>query len=686
MKRIKDVPFSPFFLKRIKDVPFFAGERIDFLRDEIRRHNRLYYTENSPEISDGEYDDLYAELKKLEEENPSLVSADSPTQKVGGSALPSFKSVTHKTPMLSLENTYSGEDIRTWLERNRKLAGGRPMNFVVEPKIDGIGISLTYEKGKLALAATRGDGLKGDDVTENIKTLKSVPQKLTGDFPAYLEVRGEVYMSRSAFSALNGERSREGEALFANPRNAAAGTMKLLDSSRAAKRNLDCFLYQAGVIDPPAKISTHGEMLEYFKTLGLRVNPDIRRFDSADGMLEFFEEFNLKRQSLDYDVDGMVIKINEMELYDILGHTLKAPRWACAYKFPAQVASSVLESVDMQVGRTGVVTPVANLKPVKLGGVVIKRATLHNFDELRRLGIKIGDSVWIERRGDVIPKVTGVIVSKRAGNEKDIIEPDACPACGSPLHKDEENVRVVCTNSFCPAQLERGIEHFASRKAMDIEGLGGKVVKSLLENSLIKDVSDIYALAKEDLLKLPLFQEKKAAALLEGIDKSRHRSLSKFLFAMGIPFAGEKVCRLVSRHFGSLEKIMAAPESAFEEIEGLGGVRAKAIADYFALDGTKKILVKMKKRRVRPEADSAPVSDKLAGKTFVFTGKIPMPREKAQEIVLSLGGKASGAVSEKTDFVVAGEKSGDKYKKALKLGVTVLDFEQFLEMTKEKTG
>ncbi|MBU2528654.1 NAD-dependent DNA ligase LigA [bacterium] len=662
-----------------------AAERINFLKAEIRRHNRLYYTENSPEISDGEYDALYSELKKLEEENPSLVSSDSPTRKVGGGPLPSFRSIVHKTPMLSLENTYSGDDIKTWIERNRRLVSGTRVTFVVEPKIDGIGISLTYEKGKLALAATRGDGVKGEDVTDNVKTLKSVPLVLSGNFPEYLEVRGEVYMSRGAFSALNAERARSGEALFANPRNAAAGTMKLLDPSRAAKRKLDCFLYQAGVIEPPTKIKTHSEMLEYFKTLGMRVNPNIRQFDSVDGMLEFFEEFNLKRQSLDYDADGMVIKINEMELYGVLGHTLKAPRWACAYKFPAQQASSVLESVDMQVGRTGVVTPVANLKAVKLGGVVIKRATLHNFDEVRRLGLKVGDSVWIERRGDVIPKVTGVIVSKRVGNEKDIIEPDVCPACGSPLYKDEENVRIVCTNSFCPAQLERGIAHFASRKAMDIDGLGEKVVKSLLENSMIKDVSDIYALGKKELLELPLFKEKKAAALLEGIEKSRHRPLSKFLFAMGIPFAGEKVCRVVSRHFGSLEKIMDAPESAFEEIEGLGDVRAKAIAGYLALPGTKAILVKMKKRGVLPAPDSAPVSDKLAGKTFVFTGKIPMPREKAQEIVMSLGGKASGTVSEKTDFVVAGEKSGEKYKKALKLGVAVIDFEEFMEMTKEKT-
>ncbi|MBU4134099.1 NAD-dependent DNA ligase LigA, partial [bacterium] len=582
-----------------------------------------------------------------------------------------------------LENTYSGDDIKTWIERNRKLVSGGGVSFVVEPKIDGIGISLTYEKGVLILGATRGDGVTGDDVTSNIKTIKSIPLVLSGNFPEYLEVRGEVYMSRSSFSALNDERTRAGEALFANPRNAAAGTMKLLDPAKAAERNLDCFIYQAGVIAPKTSLKTHWEMLEYFKTLGLRVNSNIRKFDSISGMLKFFEEFANKREALDYEVDGLVIKINEIELYDVLGSTLKAPRWACAYKFPAVQASSVLQSVDMQVGRTGVVTPVANLKPVHLGGVVIKQTTLHNFDEIARLGLKIHDSVWVERRGEVIPKVTGVIVSKRTGQEEEIVEPEICPACGSVLYKDDENVRIVCTNSFCPAQLERGVAHFASRKAMDIEGLGEKAVQALLVNSMIKDVSDIYALTEKELLLLPLFKEKKAAKLLEGIDKSRNRPLSKFLFAMGIPFSGEKVCRLVSRHFGSLEKIMSADESAFEEIEGLGDVRAKAIARYFSLPGTKTILAKMKLRRVAPESDSAPVSDKLAGKIFVFTGKSPMPREKAQELVMAMGGKTSGSVSEKTDFVVAGDKSGAKYKTALKLGVNVIDFEEFLKMTKE---
>ncbi len=668
---------------KAESAPGRAAEKINFLRNEIRRHNRLYYIAASPEISDSEYDALYAELKKLEEENPSLISSDSPTQRVGGEALSSFKSIRHKTPMLSLENTYSEDGIRTWIERNRKLVPGGRVSFVVEPKIDGVGISLIYKKGSLVLGATRGDGIKGDDVTSNIKTVKSVPLVLSGNFPEYLEVRGEVYMSRSSFNALNETRSRAGEALFANPRNAAAGTMKLLDPAKAAERNLDCFLYQAGVIAPETSIKTHWEMMEYFKTLGLRVNPNISKFDSVPGMLEFFEEFNLKRETLDYEVDGMVIKINEMEFYGVLGSTLKAPRWACAYKFPAVQASSVLESVDMQVGRTGVVTPVANLKPVKVGGVIIKRATLHNFDEVRRLDLKIYDSVWIERRGDVIPKVTGVIVSKRTGAEKEIVEPQVCPACGSVLYKDDENVRIVCTNSFCPAQLERGVTHFASRKAMDIEGLGEKAVKSLLENSMIRDVSDIYALSENELLKLPLFQEKKAAKLLEGIDKSRRRPLSKFLFAMGILFSGEKVCRLVSRHFGSLEKIMNADKSAFEEIDGLGEVRAEAIAGYFSLQGTKEIIGRMKERGVHPEPDSAPVSDKFAGKIFVFTGKISMPREKAQELVMARGGKATGSVSEKTNFVVAGEKSGVKYKKALKLGVKVIDFEEFLKMTEE---
>ncbi|PIU18671.1 MAG: DNA ligase [Elusimicrobia bacterium CG08_land_8_20_14_0_20_44_26] len=649
------------------------------LRDEIRRHDKFYYIDNNPKISDEEYDKLFRELTGLEKKHPELITADSPTQRVGGEPIKGFSEVKHKFPMLSLLNTYSEDDIRQWIQRNRKLIM-KDVDFVVEPKIDGVGVSLRYEKGKFALGSTRGDGFTGDDISANLKTIRSIPLSLPGGAPEVLEVRGEVYMSKASFEKLNLECSKEGKNLFANPRNAAAGSLKLLDSALTAKRKLNCFVYQSGEIKPPSNIKTHFEMLEYFKELGFRVNPDIRKFGGVEEIVNYLNEFSFKREKLDYEVDGMVIKVNEISLYKTLGSTLKAPRWACAYKFPASRGRARLLSVDVQVGRTGVLTPVANLSPTAIGGVTIKRATLHNFDEIRRLDVRIGDNVWIERRGDVIPKITGVITSKRTGSEKKVLEPVICPVCGSDVLKDEDNVKIICTNTFCPAQLERGIEHFASRKAMDIEGMGEKVVKLLTNKKLVASVADIYILDKQKLLSLPFFKEKKALNLLEGINASRRRTLSKFLCAMGIPLVGEKAAEILATQFGTLENLMKASPDKLAEIENIGMLKASSIARFFRLSSTKKVLTLMKERGVAPLGAKKVKRGKLAGKTFVFTGTIPMPRQEASEIVASLGGETSSSVSAKTDFVVVGEKPGSKSRKAEALGVKIINFEEFQKL------
>ncbi len=660
------------------------SKAVEKLKKEINYHNWLYYVKNSPEISDGEYDKLYGELAELERKHPEFRTSDSPTQRVGGEPLREFRPVKHGSPMLSLENTYSADDIRQWITRNQKLLAGRSASFVVEPKIDGVGISLRYEKGKFVLGSTRGDGSLGDDITSNIRTIKSIPLALRGNFPEILEVRGEVYMGKDSFEALNRERSRGKQSLFANPRNAAAGTLKLLDPAACARRKMNCFIYQAGEISPESKIKTHREMLDFFGELGLRVNPRIKKFTVVDEIIGYFDDFAKTKDSLNYEVDGMVIKINEIPLYKILGTTLKSPRWACAYKFPAKQGSARILSVDVQVGRTGVLTPVANLSPAKIGGVVIKRATLHNFDEVNRLGVKVGDYVWVERCGDVIPKITGVITSKRTGGEKEISVPEVCPVCGADVFAGDENVAVVCTNSFCPAQVERGIVHFASRGAMDIEGLGEKIIHLLLERGLVKKVSDIYLLEKEKLLKLPLVKDKKAENILNGILSSKRRPLSRFLFGMGIPHVGDAACRLLALNFRSIENIRKADARVFEEIEGLGPKMALAIKRFFSLSTTKKILKELKAAGVKYLAPEEPDTKKLSGKIFVFTGTIPMPREKAREMILSNDGKVSSSVSERTDFVVAGENPGSKLEKAKKLGVKIITFDEFLKLLEKK--
>jgi len=660
-----------------------AKKRIDFLVEEISRHDYLYYVKNEPEISDEQYDALYRELKELEEQFPHLKRDDSPTQRVGGSPLKEFKQVKHKIPMLSLDNTYNEEEIRDWVERNEKIVGKQKMTYVIEPKIDGVGISLRYENGKLKLGATRGDGITGDDITHNIKTIRSIPLKLKEGYPEVLEVRGEVYMEKKAFGELNLKRSREKLSLFANPRNATAGTLKLLDPRQTAERKLSCFVYQAGEIIPQPKVKTHWEMLEYFKKLGLRVNEHIKKFDTIDGVIKYAKKFEKIRDTLEYEVDGMVIKVNELELYEKLGTTLKAPRWAVAFKFAAKQGSAQILSVDVQVGRTGVLTPVANLSPTKIGGVVIKRATLHNFDEVKRLGVKVGDWVWVERSGDVIPKITGVITSKRTGKEKDIPIPQKCPVCGSPVFKDEENVAIVCQNSFCPAQIERGLIHFASRKAMDIEGLGEKVVHELIEKGLVKNFADIYRLKMSDLLELPLFKEKKAQNLLKGIEASKQRPLSRFLFAIGIPLAGEKACEILAEKFKTLERIMNAKKEELEEIPGIGPKMAEAIVRYFSLPVTRKNLKELAQQGVKPvEQESRVKSDKLKGKVFVFTGTIPIPRSQAEKMVAENGGRASSSVSSNTDYVVVGENPGSKFQKAKQLNIKTITYEEFLKLLK----
>lgn len=663
---------------------------IEKLRDEIRHHEYCYYVLNQPEISDKEYDELVKKLKGLEEKHPELITPDSPTQRVGGEPLEGFKQVKHKVKMLSLDNTYSFEELKDWDERVHKgLHRGEKVEYVAELKIDGVSISLTYEKGILKIGATRGDGETGEDITLDLKTIRAIPLKLlpsTIDHgPLTLEVRGEVYMAKKDFEKLNKERAKVGEVFFANPRNSAAGSLKLLDPKLVAERKLSCFIHSFAILEGGEAMKNQWEFLQTAKKLGLRTNPNNKLCKDLDEIIEFCKIWQGKRDLLDYEIDGIVIKVNSFAQQKSLGFTMKSPRWACAYKFPAKQATTKLKDIRVQVGRTGVITPVAELEPVECGGVTIKHATLHNFDEIERLGVKIGDRVVLERAGEVIPKIVKVVETVRTGKEKAFKIPTKCPVCGSEITKEkEEEVAYRCINPSCPAQIERGLVHFASRSAMDIEGMGEATVEQLVRNKMVKDFADIYFLTKDDLLKLQFFADKKAENLLEAIKKSKHHPLSRLLYALGIRHAGEKAAFVLAQKFGALDKIMSSKKEDFDAIHEVGSVMAESVEDFFKQEGTKKLISKLKKAGVnmsepRKKAGVQPFS----GKTFVFTGElVEFARQEAERLVRELGGNASSSVSENTDFVVAGDNPGSKYDKAKKLGVKIIDEKKFRKMVK----
>ncbi|MFQ5867062.1 MAG: NAD-dependent DNA ligase LigA [bacterium] len=664
--------------------------RVGKLREEIRHHDYRYYVLNQPEISDKEYDDLVKKLKQLEKQYPQLITPDSPTQRVGEKPLEGFKAVKHGVAMLSLDNTYSSEEIKEWAKRVHKGLLREKVEYVLELKIDGVGVSLTYEKGFFVVGATRGDGVIGDDITQNLKTIKSIPLRfLTSEplqLPDLIEVRGEVFMEKSDFEKLNQEKKKKGEALFANPRNAAAGSLKLLDSRLTAERKLNCFIHSFGTLSGGRIYKTHWEFLQSAKRLGLRVNPEVKLCKDIDEVISYCGDWEKKRGRLSYEIDGMVIKVNSLGQQKSLGYTMKSPRWAIAYKFPAEQATTTLKDIVLQVGRTGVITPVAVLEPVECGGVTISRATLHNFDEIKRLEVRIGDRVIVERAGEVIPKIVKVVESVRKGKREIFKVPEKCPVCGGRITKEkEEEVAYRCINPSCPAQLERGLVHFASRNAMDIEGLGESVVEQLVRSGLVKDFADIYSLRKWQFLKLELFAEKRAQNLLDAIKKSKERPLARLLFALGIRHVGEKAAETLAEEFGSLDALMEAKEEELERIPEVGPALAGSVREFFQQKEIKRLIDRLKKVELKLEQEIVKRGPQiLAGKTFVFTGDLKgYSRSEAEELVKNLGGKASSSVSRKTSYVVVGESPGSKYGKAKALEVPILSEEEFEKLIKK---
>jgi len=656
-----------------------VSQELEKLRREIRRHDYLYHVANQPEISDREYDLLLKKLQDIENRNPRLITPDSPTQRVSGAVAPTFSPVKHSVPMLSLDNTYSEQEIVSWFERVQKGLKNEPCGIVVETKIDGVGLALTYEFGMLKLGATRGDGETGEEITPNCRTIRSIPLKLISDKPpSVFEVRGEVYMDKSDFDGLNAEILKKGEQVFANPRNASAGSLRQKDPKITATRPLKFFVHSFGMIEGGKTFTTHSGFIKLCRSLGLRPTENTKLCKNIAEAVKFCKKIEAKRDSLACDIDGMVLKVDSLKQQNLLGFTMKSPRWAIAYKFPARQATTKILNIRFQVGRTGTITPVADLEPVELSGVTISRATLHNFDEIERLGVNAGDTVLIERAGDVIPKVVKVVNASAKARPFGI--PAQCPECGGPVTKEkEEEVAYRCINPSCPAQLARGLAHFAQRDAMDIEGMGEAVVEQLIKNKVVSNFAGIYTLTREDFLKLELFAEKKAENLIKAIEKSKKQPLSRLLFALGIRHVGEKAALVLAERLKTLDNIISAGTEELTGINEVGPVVAKSITDFFGQHATKTLVSALKScgvNTVEPEREAG--IQKLSGKTFVFTGELSsFSRSDAENSVRILGGSYSSSVSRKTDYVVAGENPGSKLAKALKLGVRVLNEAEF---------
>ncbi|MBI4410905.1 MAG: NAD-dependent DNA ligase LigA [Deltaproteobacteria bacterium] len=658
--------------------------KIEALREEIRRHDFLYYIKDKPRISDAQYDALFRELKELEEKYPQLLSADSPTQRVGGAPvdfLPKFK---HRVPLLSLESLFTEADVQAFDKRIRKevdMSSASHLSYLVEPKFDGLSVEVVYRNGVFHQAGTRGDGETGEEVTQNVKTIKSLPLKLSGkDIPKELHLRGEVVMTVKGFEALNKKLIEEGEEPFANPRNAASGALRQLDSRITAKRPLDIYLY--GLLYAENwRPKTQEEVLETLSSWGIRINPVHKKCDSLQEICDFHADLHQKRDHLDYEIDGIVAKVDDLSLQESLGARTRSPRWAFAYKFEPRKEITTVENIVVQVGRQGTLTPVAILKPVDVGGVTVSRATLHNLDIIQKLDVRLGDEVKVARAGDVIPEVIEVNHESRKDKIEEFKMPLKCPVCGSKVVR--EGVFFFCTGGYtCRAQVKWSIIHYASRDAMDIEGLGRETVDLLIEKGLIKNVADLYTIKKTDLLILPGFKDKKAQNLLDGIEASKKRSLSRFLYGLGIRHVGEQIARLICNHFGSLGKMERASLEEIQNIDGVGPEIARSLVDYFRDARNQKLVELLLGRGVTPqhEAKKTP-SGPLLGKTFVFTGEMEsMSRPEASRKIETLGGRAIDSVSKKTDYVVAGANPGSKFDKAKKLGVTILDEKEFLKM------
>ena len=656
-------------------------QQIEKLRDEIRKHDFQYYVLNAPLISDYEYDRRYRRLVDLEARYPQLVTPDSPTQRVGGEPTKEFPTVTHSSPMLSLSNTYSEGEMREFNRRVRTILGEDPYEYVCELKLDGVAVNLKYEGGLFVQGATRGDGVMGDDITPNLKTIRSIPLRLFTEETALLniEARGEVFMNKLDFEALNAEQKKRGEKLFANPRNATAGTLKQQDPRVVASRPLRIYLYYLSYSSEEEQF--HYDDLKTLGKLGLPVNQNFRLCGNIDEVIEFCREWEPRRDDLPYEIDGVVVKINSIPQHQVLGSTAKSPRWAMAYKFKAREAETILKGISLQVGRTGAVTPVAELEPVRLAGSTIHRATLHNEEEIARKDFRVGDTVVLKKGGDVIPKVSEVVLKKRLPGTVPFQMPKTCPVCGGPLIKPEGEIISRCENLSCPAQVQRRIEHFASRGAMDIEGLGTAIVEQLIENNLIRDFGDPYFLEADDLIPLERMAEKSADNLIRAIEKSKERPFEKVLFALGIRFVGATVARVIARHFGSMDRLKSATCEELEAVYEIGPRIARSVVEFFQNEVNLKVIERLAKAGVRMAAEDEEIPAPkgiFAGKTFVLTGRLTgYTREEASELIRQHGGQVISSVSKKTDFVLAGEEPGSKYKKAKKLGVKIIDEEEF---------
>jgi len=659
-------------------------KRIEKLRAEIRRHDYLYHVLNQPKISDRQYDKLFAELKELEQANPQFITADSPTQRVSERPLDEFVSVRHAVAMLSMDNTYNADELKAFDERVAKALPTEKYDYVVELKIDGVAVSLRYERGVLATAATRGDGEVGDDVTANVRTIKAIPLALLdgGKIPDVLEVRGEVYMPKASFAELNEARGEAGEPLFANPRNATAGSLKLLDARITAQRNLAFFAYSIGEISQPLG-ENHHQVLQKLKEMGLPVNPNIKRAKDIDEVISICLSWSEKRLKLDYQIDGMVIKVNRFNQRDILGATGRAPRWCISYKFPAEQAQTIVESIDVQVGKSGILTPVANLKAVQLSGTTVKRASLHNFDELNRLDVRCSDTVIIEKAGEIIPQVVEVKKKLRAAGAKRFRIPKKCPNCGSAVAKDENGVYIRCINPNCLGQLKERLKYFAGRNQMDIEKLGTALIEQLVDTGLVKNFAHLYKLTKEQLAGLERMAERSAGNVIEAIEKSKTQPLWRLIAALGIRHIGGQSAQILAEHFGSLDALMAADKETLENINQIGPTMAESVYEYFRDAENRSVIKELLVTGVKPKRPWKRRSDKLADKTIVVTGILEnFTRQQIEQAIRRAGGKTSSSVSKKTDFVLTGKEPGSKLDKAQKLGVKIINEKQFLDFLK----
>ncbi|AFI84722.1 DNA ligase (NAD(+)) LigA [Methylophaga nitratireducenticrescens] len=654
------------------------SERAAQLRDLINRYNFLYYSADDPEVTDAEYDRLFAELKKLEADYPELITADSPTQRVGSAPLDKFTQVTHAMPMLSLDNVFDEAELTAFNQRVLdRLNTDAVITYAAEPKLDGLAISIRYENGLLVQAATRGDGAVGEDVTENVRTIRNVPLKLHGkNVPQVVEIRGEIYMPKAGFEKLNQQRLANNEKLFVNPRNAAAGSLRQLDSSVTASRPLALFCYGLGELQGMERPSSHTEAMQIISEWGGAVSPDTKQLKGVDECLEYLHQLGERRASLSYDIDGVVFKVDDSRLQERLGFVSRAPRWAIAYKFPAQEESTQVVDIEVQVGRTGALTPVARLQPVFVGGVTVSNATLHNEDEVRRKDVRIGDTVIIRRAGDVIPEVVQVVKDKRPANATEFVMPTHCPVCGAEVERVEGEAVARCSGGlFCGAQRKEAIKHFASRKALDIDGLGDKLVEQLVDAELIKDPADLFYLNKEQFSALDRMGEKSAENLVNALEQAKNTRFARFLYALGIREVGEATARSLALHFVELDKLTVAKEDELIEIEDVGPVVAHHIYTFFQQTHNLDVIQRLLDAGVNwPEEKPVYADSALAGKTIVLTGTLEnLSRSEAKEKLLALGAKVAGSVSAKTDYVVAGRDAGSKLNKAQSLGIDVVD-------------